>query len=91
MRFIIQSRKVRFKFLKIGNFPLPSLSVGTALTDLPDPARSPTALPFLKNTRVFLYPLTLLALSFVAVTASGVNLSRLLMEFHTQRVLLHAG
>ncbi|KAF0298044.1 Protein unc-50 [Amphibalanus amphitrite] len=46
-----------------------------------------SALPFLKNTRVFLYPLTLLALSFVAVTASGVNLSRTLMEFYRQRIL----
>ncbi|XP_037086858.1 protein unc-50 homolog [Pollicipes pollicipes] len=46
-----------------------------------------SALPFLKNTRVFLYPLTLLALMFVAVTASGVNLSRTLMEFYRYRVL----
>jgi len=46
-----------------------------------------SALPFLKNTRVFLYPLTLLAITFVAVTTSGVNLSRTLMDFYRYRVL----
>ncbi|XP_076040400.1 unc50 RNA binding protein isoform X2 [Oratosquilla oratoria] len=45
------------------------------------------SLPILHKTRVFLYPLPLLAVFFLASTIGGWNLCRMLMDFYQYRVL----
>jgi len=44
------------------------------------------ALPFLKNTRVILYPLTMLLLVYIICVLIGCNLSRGLCHFYAMRV-----
>jgi len=44
------------------------------------------ALPFLKNTRVILYPLTVLLLIYIVCILIGWNLSRGLCHFYAMRV-----
>lgn len=46
-----------------------------------------SALPILKSTQIFLYPLVLLVVVYVVTVVGGVNLCGLLMDFYKYRVM----
>lgn len=46
-----------------------------------------SALPILKNSQVFLYPLVVLLVVYVLVTAGHINLCKYLMDFYKYRVM----
>jgi hypothetical protein len=46
-----------------------------------------TALPILRNTQVFLYPITFIFIFFVATVSAGWNISQTAMDFYHFRAM----